>query len=71
MMQSLPIKELSSQIQSGQITSVALVEACLGAIASHDRTLNAFITVFAEETLARARQIDQERASGVDLGPLH
>ncbi len=71
MMQSLPIRELANRLRDGRTTSEALVEACLEAIASRDATLNAFITVLADDARARARQADRERASGIDLGSLH
>lgn len=71
MLQSLTIRELANRLRDGRTTSEALVEACLVAIASRDAELNAFIAVLADDARARALQADQERASGVDLGPLH
>ncbi len=71
MLQSLTIRELANRLRDGRTTSEALVEACLVAIASRDGELNAFITVLADDARARALQADQERTSGIDLGPLH
>jgi aspartyl-tRNA(Asn)/glutamyl-tRNA(Gln) amidotransferase subunit A len=65
------IRELATRLRDGRTTSEALVETCLVAIASRDGELNAFITVLADDARARALRADQERASGVDLGPLH
>jgi aspartyl-tRNA(Asn)/glutamyl-tRNA(Gln) amidotransferase subunit A len=71
MPQSLTIRELAHRLRDGRTTSEALVEACLVAVASRDRELNAFITVLADDARARALETDRERASGVDLGALH
>src|SRR5690606_11487237 len=48
-----------------------LTEDALGTIAKLQPSLNAFITVTADEALADARRADQEIAGGRYRGPLH
>jgi aspartyl-tRNA(Asn)/glutamyl-tRNA(Gln) amidotransferase subunit A len=58
-------------LRAGKASPVELTRACLARVESLDRRLNAFITVTAEEALARARAAEAELAGGLDLGPLH
>jgi aspartyl-tRNA(Asn)/glutamyl-tRNA(Gln) amidotransferase subunit A len=50
---------------------VALTEAALARIASHDPQLNAFVLVTAERAMADANRADAELAAGQDRGPMH
>src|SRR5262245_58947050 len=65
------VTELSRALQARTITSAALTEQCLARIAGQDPSINAFITVLADEARAQARQADQEIAAGRSRGPLH
>jgi aspartyl-tRNA(Asn)/glutamyl-tRNA(Gln) amidotransferase subunit A len=65
------ITELAPKIATGKITSEKITENCLATIADLNPKLNAFITVTADEALARAREADKEIAGGRYLGPLH
>lgn len=65
------IAQIAAQIREGEISPVELIEATLQAIDQCEPQLNAFITVFREESLESARQVDAEIRSGKDLGPLH
>src|SRR5688572_9253791 len=65
------IAEMAPKIAAGKITSEKITENCLATIADLNPKLNAFITVTADEALARARQADKEIAGGRHLGPLH
>ena len=65
------IDQIAAQIRKGEISPVELIEATLGAIDPCEPQLNAFITVFHEESLQRARKVEAEIRNGKDLGPLH
>jgi aspartyl-tRNA(Asn)/glutamyl-tRNA(Gln) amidotransferase subunit A len=65
------IVDASRAIRSGAASAGSLVEACLERIARLDRSINAFITVDAEQTRADSRRADEEIAAGRDRGPLH
>ena len=63
--------DLGRQLQSRSLTAEAATEGCLARIAERDRSINAFITVLADEALAQARTADREIAGGGYRGPLH
>jgi aspartyl-tRNA(Asn)/glutamyl-tRNA(Gln) amidotransferase subunit A len=65
------ISEIAPKVAAGKVTSEKLTEGCLATIAELNPKLNAFITVTADQALARARQADKEIAGGRRLGPLH
>jgi aspartyl-tRNA(Asn)/glutamyl-tRNA(Gln) amidotransferase subunit A len=65
------ITDIAPKVAVGRITSEKITENCLATIADLNPKLNAFITVTADEALARARQADKEIAGGRYLGPLH
>ena len=67
----LTITELAPKIASGEVSSVALTEACLAEIQARSDELRAFITVCADEAIAHARTADEETRQGVNRGPLH
>ena len=59
--------EAGAAIAAGQLTSEALVWACLGRIAQREDTVGAWIHLDADKALAEARNRDQEPSKG----PLH
>ena len=65
----LSIPEAASQLRAGNLTSVALTQACLDRIAARDPLLHAF-TAIDETALGQAATADQAFANGQDLGPL-
>jgi aspartyl-tRNA(Asn)/glutamyl-tRNA(Gln) amidotransferase subunit A len=67
----MTISDAAAGIASGRIKSEKLTEDCLQKIAELNPTLNAFITVTAEEALQQARQADKDVAAGRRIGPLH
>jgi aspartyl-tRNA(Asn)/glutamyl-tRNA(Gln) amidotransferase subunit A len=67
----MTITDLAPKIAAGKVTSEKITENCLATIADLNPRLNAFITVTADEALARARAADKEIAGGRYLGPLH
>ena len=50
---------------------MAVTDACLRAIETHNGALNAFITVLSDDARRQAAEADRERAAGRDRGPLH
>src|SRR5690349_24640021 len=67
----IQISSIAPRLAKGEIKSEKLTEDCLSKIASLNATLNAFITVTADEALQQARQADGEIAAGRYFGPLH
>ncbi|HEX8978583.1 MAG TPA: Asp-tRNA(Asn)/Glu-tRNA(Gln) amidotransferase subunit GatA, partial [Parasulfuritortus sp.] len=63
------LKQLADLLAGGKTSSVELCQDYLARIAAHNPTLNAFITVDADRTLAEARAADQARAES-KAGPL-
>ncbi|MBI4265145.1 MAG: amidase [Acidobacteria bacterium] len=65
------IAEIARALESGKTTSEAITEQCLDRIAERNPSLNAFITVLADEARAQAREADREMRAGRRRGPLH
>ena len=65
------VAELSQALQSRTITSATVTERCLEQIAERDWSINAFITVLADQAREQARAADEEIAAGRYRGPLH
>lgn len=61
---------LLQALQTGELTSRQLTEACLKRIEELNPTLNAFTSVDAESAIAKADQIDAKRAAGQPVGLL-
>jgi aspartyl-tRNA(Asn)/glutamyl-tRNA(Gln) amidotransferase subunit A len=64
------IEQYHAQLKEGRTTCVQAVEYYLDRIKSFTH-LNAFITVYAEEILGKAKELDEDRRSGKPLGKLH
>ncbi|UCD53659.1 MAG: Asp-tRNA(Asn)/Glu-tRNA(Gln) amidotransferase subunit GatA [Phycisphaerales bacterium] len=62
--------ELRDTIASRQISSVEAVEAAFAQIDRLEPTVGAFISLFRDEALARAREVDRRVATGEALGAL-
>lgn len=62
---------LSRALCARELTAIEVTERCLQAIADRDPSLNAFITVLAEDARRQAHQADAEIAGGRYRGPLH
>jgi len=66
----LDATELAARIRSGELTSVAVVQAHLDRIAAVDPKINAIVTLN-PDALAEARAADEVLAAGGEVGPLH
>jgi Asp-tRNA(Asn)/Glu-tRNA(Gln) amidotransferase A subunit family amidase len=62
---------VAGRIHRGEVDPVELAEQSLSAIAESQPVLNAFVTVDADGALAAAERARDERARGLDRGPLH
>ncbi len=67
----MTIIEAGRALRRGQISCAELVEQCLNEIEQLNPDLNAFITVTDGSARARAIELDEELANGIDRGPLH
>lgn len=65
------ITEIGDRFRSGDLSPVELTEASLARIEELNPTLNAFITVCAESSLATARQAEADLRRSHRRGPLH
>jgi aspartyl-tRNA(Asn)/glutamyl-tRNA(Gln) amidotransferase subunit A len=65
------IAELARALRDRRITAEAVTSQCLERIKERNPSINAYITVLAEQALADARQADSEIAGGGYRGPLH
>lgn len=66
----MTITEAKKLLEEKKLTSVELVQSCLGNIAKKEKDVHAFLEVFADEALEQAKAVDQARAAGEELGPL-
>ncbi len=66
-----PVTQLSRWIESKKLTSERLTNIYLNRIERFDSKIRSIITLTKEQALSRARQADNEIASGKYLGPLH
>jgi aspartyl-tRNA(Asn)/glutamyl-tRNA(Gln) amidotransferase subunit A len=66
----LTAAEIAAKIASGELTAVQVTEAHLARIEAVDEKVHAFLHVDREGALAKAREVDEKRARGEELGPL-
>ena len=67
----LGVAEASARIREGELSPVALVEACLARIESLNPALKAWETVDAQGALRHARRLEAELQQRGPRGPLH
>ena len=67
----LDLHGVSNALERRDVTSVRATEEYLGRIERHDRVLRSYITVMADQALARAKAADAEAERGRRRGPLH
>jgi aspartyl-tRNA(Asn)/glutamyl-tRNA(Gln) amidotransferase subunit A len=63
-------RELRDEVASGRVSAVEVCRASLDRIEAVNPALNAFNHVARDRALARAAEIDRQRASGAAIGPL-
>jgi aspartyl-tRNA(Asn)/glutamyl-tRNA(Gln) amidotransferase subunit A len=68
---NLSLVEAADAVRKGEVSSVALLEACLANLDAHEAAVNATIWVDREGAFTAARAADAKRAAGAPLGPLH
>ncbi len=64
------IEHYHAQLQEGNVTCLQAVEHYLQKIEASQH-LNAFVAVYGEEALQKARQLDEQRKAGLPTGKLH
>ncbi len=68
---TLSLFEASELVRLRKVSPVELTRACLARVDRLNPTLNAFITVTADQALSEAKAAETEIASGRRRGPLH
>jgi len=68
---ALTLAEAAAQMRAGQLSPIALTEAHLVRIAALNPTINAYLTVTAEQALQAARAAESALQGGEYWGPLH
>jgi amidase len=63
--------DMAAQIRSGQLSARDLMQAHLARIEAVNPTVNAIVTLHAEQALAASLAADEAQAHGKPLGPLH
>ena len=66
----LSAAELRQQLESRKLSSREVAQAFLDQIAKTDSRIDAFLSVDPDRSLARAKEIDDRRASGKEPGLL-
>ncbi|MDO6587429.1 amidase [Salipiger sp. 1_MG-2023] len=67
----LSLMDTSRLIASGQATPLDVTQAVLKRVSEVDGALTAYIALTADRALAQAQTATDERAAGMDRGPLH
>jgi aspartyl-tRNA(Asn)/glutamyl-tRNA(Gln) amidotransferase subunit A len=68
---NLSLCEVADLIRDGEVTSAEVLQASLDRIDRLDPVHHAFVRLDRESAMARARWLDQARAAGETMGPLH
>lgn len=64
-------RELAALVRTKQISPVELVRIYLDRIEALNPKLHAFISVYPDEAMAKARKAEQDLQAGRDMGPFH
>lgn len=68
---TLSAVEMARKIRAGQLTSEAVVKACLARIEASEPSVQAWAYLDPDHALAQARELDRIRKAGRATGPLH
>ena len=68
---ALGLSEAAAEIREGRASSTELVTACLDRIAEVEPDVQAFVFLDRDHALKQAKALDEHRAHGRPLGPLH
>ena len=68
---ALTLSQAAADVRDGRASSVELVTACLDRVTEVDADIQAWAFLDREHALAQARTLDEHRAHGRALGPLH
>src|SRR5258708_1040255 len=68
---NLSLVDAADAVRQGEVSAVALLEACLANVDAEEGGVNARIGVDREGAFAAARAADTKRAAGGPIGPLH
>lgn len=68
---ALGLGEAAAEIREGRISSVELVTACLDRVAEVEPDVQAFAFLDRDHVLRQAKELDEQRAMGRAVGPLH
>jgi aspartyl-tRNA(Asn)/glutamyl-tRNA(Gln) amidotransferase subunit A len=66
----LSARDIAAGVKSGRFSAEEVVRAALARIRAVDEKIGAFLTVFDEYSIQKARAVDQAVAAGKDPGPL-
>jgi len=66
----LSAADLAEKLTAREVTSVEATQAHLDRIAAVEPAVHAYLHVSADEALATAREVDEQRAAGAELHPL-
>lgn len=69
-MHTLSAVELNKKFISGELSATQIVTHFLERIHAYDKKIGAFLRVFDESALAKAKELDEKRARGEKLGKL-
>jgi Asp-tRNA(Asn)/Glu-tRNA(Gln) amidotransferase A subunit family amidase len=67
----LTASEAAAEIARGALSAEEYVGACLDRIAAAESNVQAFAHLDADHAIAQARALDQQKAEGLRIGPLH
>ena len=67
----LSASDAARRLRDGALRSEELIRACLDRIEAAEPTVQAWTHIDPEHALEQARQADERRSSGADIGPLH